>query len=114
MRFLVDECTGPNVAKWLKSQKHDVFSVFDDARGISDDLIIKKAYKENRILITNDKDFGEKVFRENHPHKGIILLRLDDDRWKNKIEILKQLLNNYSKDLANRFVVVTENKIRFT
>jgi len=28
MKFLVDECTGPGVASWLRDQNHDVFSVF--------------------------------------------------------------------------------------
>lgn len=27
MRFLVDECTGPKVAEWLRKQNHEVFSV---------------------------------------------------------------------------------------
>jgi len=40
MRFLVDERTGPAVARWLQSQGHDVFSVFDQANGMSDDDII--------------------------------------------------------------------------
>ena len=43
MRFLVDECTGPKVADWLRSQNFEVFSIFEEARGIKDDLIIKKA-----------------------------------------------------------------------
>ncbi len=63
MRFLVDECTGSNVAKWLKTQNHEVFSVFDEARGMTDEAIIEKCYSENWLLITNDKDFGEKVYR---------------------------------------------------
>ena len=54
MKFLVDECTGPTVAKWLRNQQYDVLSVFDDARGVSDDFIIQKDYKENRIIVTND------------------------------------------------------------
>jgi predicted nuclease of predicted toxin-antitoxin system len=73
MRFLVDECTGPKVAAWLR---HEVFSVFDEARGIEDDQVIQKAYDENWILITNDKDFGEKVYRERRTHRGIILCDL--------------------------------------
>jgi len=43
MRFLVDECTGPAVADWLRNQKHEVFSVFEEARGMDDDDIILKA-----------------------------------------------------------------------
>jgi|AFSR01.1.fsa_nt_gi hypothetical protein len=34
MRFLVDECTGPAVAQWLRAQKHEVFSVYEEARGM--------------------------------------------------------------------------------
>jgi rRNA-processing protein FCF1 len=44
--------------KGLRNQKHEVFSVFEEARGMDDDDIILKALEENWILITNDKDFG--------------------------------------------------------
>ena len=44
MRFLVDECTGARVARWLKEQGYEVFSVYEQARGITDELIIKKAF----------------------------------------------------------------------
>lgn len=48
MRFLVDECTGSGVAKWLRNQGYEVFSVFDEARGISDEQIIKKVWIERK------------------------------------------------------------------
>lgn len=88
MRFLVDECTGPAVAEWLRENNHEVFSVFDQARGIDDDTIMQKALDENWILITNDKDFGEKVFRDGRLHRGVILLRLEDERSVSKIKAL--------------------------
>ena len=75
MRFLVDECTGPAVAKWLLEQNHEVLSVYDKARGLDDELIIQKAFTENWILITNDKGFGEKIYRERYPHRGVILMQ---------------------------------------
>jgi predicted nuclease of predicted toxin-antitoxin system len=113
MRFLVDECTGPAVARWLREQKHEVFSVYEEARGIDDDDVIQKAYAENWILITNDKDFGEKVYRERRPHRGVVLLRLEDERAANKIETLRRLLERYASQLADHFVVVTETRVRF-
>ncbi len=113
MRFLVDECTGPKVAQWLQSLGHDVFSVYEVARGIPDDEVIRRAYEEVRILITNDKDFGEKVFREGRPHSGIILLRLEDERAQVKIQVLERLLSHYGEDIRDRFVVVTERYTRF-
>ena len=62
MRFLVDECTGSKVANWLHGENHEVFSVFDEARGMTDDEVLTKAFVESWILITNDKDFGEIIF----------------------------------------------------
>lgn len=113
MRFLVDECTGPKVAAWLRREGHEVFSVFDEARGIEDDEVIQKAYDENWILITNDKDFGEKVYRGRRPHRGIIFMRLDDERATNKIQVLRRLLELYPDRFEDQFVVVTETQVRF-
>ncbi len=113
MRFLVDECTGPAVARWLRDQSHEVFSVYEEARGTSDNDILDKAYSENWILITNDKDFGEKVYRETRPHHGVVFLRLQDERAVAKVEALGKLLQNYESQLADAFVVVTETLVRF-
>ncbi|HZS46729.1 MAG TPA: DUF5615 family PIN-like protein [Blastocatellia bacterium] len=113
MRFLVDECTGPRVAQWLSSQGHEVFSIYDDLRGATDEEIIKMAFSENRILITNDKDFGEKVYREQFPHRGVVFLRLSDERASNKIEVLSRLLEQYADQLSDNFVVVTQTRARF-
>jgi predicted nuclease of predicted toxin-antitoxin system len=112
MRFLVDECTGSAVAEWLRSLHHDVFSVYDEARGLDDESIIEKANFENYILITNDKDFGELVFRMKKPHKGVILIRLKNERYKNKIAVLRRVLELYSDKLADNFTVVTEKTVR--
>lgn len=113
MRFLVDECAGSKVADWLREQQHEVFSVFDEARGAEDDVILDKAFAENWILITADKDFGDMVYRQRLPHRGVIFMRLDDQRAVAKITVLKSLLETYSEQLVDHFVVVTETKVRF-
>ncbi len=113
MRFLVDECTGPAVAHWLRERSYDVFCVYDSARGLPDDEVLHKAYSENWILITNDKDFGEKVFRDRYPHRGVIFLRLEDERAASKIATLARLLEGYQDRLGDAFVVVSETHVRF-
>ena len=113
MRFLVDECTGPRVAKWLQDQGHEVFSIFERARGWNDADIIDKACVENWVLITNDKDFGEKVYRDGFSHHGVILLRLSDERFLSKVDALNRLLLNYEDKIVDAFVVVTEENVRF-
>lgn len=113
MRFLVDECTGPAVAKWLREQGHEVFSVYEEMRGADDEEVIRKACAGDWILVTNDKDFGEKIYREGHPHRGVILLRLTDERTATKIAVLRQLIRTYADRLPGQFVVVTETGVRF-
>jgi predicted nuclease of predicted toxin-antitoxin system len=113
MRFVVDECTGAAVANWLLSRQHEVFSVYQEARGLDDDEIIRKAFVENWILITNDRDFGEKVYRERRQHRGVVFLRLADERASVKIDIINKLIARFAEQLPNRFVVVTETQVRF-
>jgi len=113
MRFLVDECTGPAVAAWLRQQGHDVISVYDQIRGSDDDAVIQIAGEEKRILITNDKHFGEKVFRSGRVHHGVILLRLEDERFASKIAVLGRLLDSYATRIEGSFIVVSERRVRF-
>ena len=114
MRFVVDECTGPAVANWLLNQGHDVISIFDEHRGLGDDAILTLANTQNRILITNDKDFGEKIFREHRRHRGVIFLRLSNERYPNKIAVLERLLESYADRISEHFVVVSEDKLRIS
>lgn len=112
MRFLVDECTGPLVADWLRERGDDVLSIHDEAPGSGDTDVLKMAFSEGRILITNDKDFGEKVFRLRQDHCGVILLRLDDERPANKIDVLARLFETYGERLGGRFVVADGTRVR--
>ena len=77
-----------------------------------DDRVLEYAWQERRILVTNDRDFGDKVYRDGRPHAGILLLRLADDRAATKVRIITALLAAHSDQLAGRFVVVTERSIR--
>lgn len=80
---------------------------------MDDDAVVHKAFVEDWVLITNDKDFGDKVYRERRQHKGVILLRLDDERAASKINTIQRLLERYADRLADAFVVVTESGVRF-
>jgi predicted nuclease of predicted toxin-antitoxin system len=68
---------------------------------------------ERWILLTNDKDFGEKVYRDRHGHRGVVLLRLANEQAGNKIETLRRVLTIYAEQLVDRFVVATETRVRF-
>lgn len=90
-----------------------MYSIYDSARGMDDDDIIRMAFAETWILVTNDKDFGDKVYRERRPHRGIILMRLQDESAHIKIEVLLGLIERYPDQLVDRFIVLTEKRVRF-
>lgn len=114
MKFLVDECVGPTVARWLKQNNYDAISIYDGIPGIDDNSVLQKSLLESRILITSDKDFGEMIFKNKMQHCGIILLRLIDERPSNKIGVLDSILKNYAHELFGNFVVATERTVRIT
>jgi len=109
MRFLVDECTGKKLAKLLEKESHDVLFVGDVMPSASDDEVIRRAEKDNRILITDDRDFVELVFRLGKPTKGVILLRTGVNPEK-RLKALVKLLRNY--EIAEKFVVLKEDSVR--
>ena len=80
---------------------------------MTDDQLLTLAQSNGSILITNDSDFGELIFRERRLHSGVIFLRLSDERPANKIKLIENILENYSDRLPGKFVTVTETRIRF-
>ena len=76
MKFIADENLGLKVPKYLQGLGFDVVSVIEIAKSFPDVDILEISNKENRILITLDKDFGELVFKEELIHSGVIFLRL--------------------------------------
>ena len=114
MRVIVDECTGVVVARWLEGLGHDVLSIRDVSPRMQDVTILDRAARTDRIVITNDKDFGTLVYRDRLPHRGVILMRLPDARARTKIAALERALPQLSDDLSRCIVVVTETSVRVT
>jgi predicted nuclease of predicted toxin-antitoxin system len=67
MRFLADESCDGAVVRAMREAGHDVTSVRDTMRGASDRSVLDAALSERRLLLTEDKDFGELVFARGDP-----------------------------------------------
>lgn len=112
MKLLADENVGLEVVNNLRKNSHDVVSAIEEFPSEADIALLKKAFRQNRVLITSDKDFGELIYKQRLPHKGVILLRLVDETNKNKIRVLSNLFRKYTDELKGNFVVVTDALIR--
>jgi predicted nuclease of predicted toxin-antitoxin system len=112
LRFVVDESTGRGVTEWLRNAGHDVVCVTEAMPEARDSDILDMAVRDKRIVVTNDKDFGELVFRSGQPHVGILLFRLADESSGNRIRLAALTVEQYGTQLFGAFTVVTETAIR--
>jgi predicted nuclease of predicted toxin-antitoxin system len=115
MRFLLDQNAETRILLFLQNNGHDVTRIGrDHPRGLPDDEVLRIAHSEQRVLITNDRDFGELVFRQKYPHSGVIYFRLPlDTTAAQKIEWLGQILAHHSQDLG-KYIVVGPSRLRIT
>jgi len=112
MRFMVDESTGAAVVEYLRGTGHDVLAVSEVMLQADDQDILALAVREGRILITNDKDFGELVFRSGQAHRGVVLLRVRDESSMSRVRVLEAVLERYADQLSGHFTVATERSVR--
>lgn len=112
MRFLLDESVDARLQAYLQRDGHDVTSVRLDHRpGMPDHEVLAVAREEGRILLTNDRDFGELIFRQRLPHQGVILFRLQSVSLDAKLGALREVLLHHADQLGS-FLVVSEAGVR--
>lgn len=109
---LADECCDDGMVKYLREKGYDVLYIQESKSGITDSQVLSEAYQEKRILITEDKDFGELVYRLKKPVYGVILLRFNPLEKEKKIERIIDLITNHSSRLKGNFLVLDSEKTR--
>jgi predicted nuclease of predicted toxin-antitoxin system len=112
MKFLADENVEKVVVAVLRARGFDVLYLCEEFQSIPDEDIIELATQEGRILVTNDKDFGELVYLQQHVTEGIVLIRSRSEKGEAKAALVEALVNQHGDELLNRFVVVSEAGVR--
>ena len=112
LKFLVDVGVGKAVELFLKEQGHDTKTVRTIDPKMPDEEIIRLSLKEKRMIITMDKDFGELVYHYKRESCGVLLLRLEDATGSEKQEIVANILAKHSSDIANRYCVFQNGRLR--
>ena len=116
MRFLADECCDAALVHALRGDGHDVLYAVESLRGATDDELLTRAFTEGRILLTEDKDFGELVYRFQRRAHGIVLLRFDVADRALKIPRLRYWLEREARPdvvcLSNALLVGLARRIK--
>ena len=106
MKFLVDACISKFAVKDLRDAGFDISWVPEYGKDPGDEVIIDKAFNEDLILVTADKDFGELVFVFGKPHPAII--RLVDIPARDHGKYLLRLIETHKNDLEKKALITLE------
>ncbi len=112
MRWLADECINSALVDRLRGAGHDVLYVAESASGGTDAEVLQRANDEGRLLLTEDKDFGELVFRMEITAPGLVLLRIDPEKHLLKWNRLEAAVAHFGGRLFGRYLVIEEARFR--
>ncbi len=95
----------------LTSLGHDVVSALERDPRATDEALLALANEEQRVLVTEDKDFGELVFVHRLPHQCII--RFVDMEVAEKAASMRELLKFHADAMREgAIIVVTRRRVR--
>ena len=112
MDIVADEGIDRQIVETLRSKGHSVFYVKEEMPGVIDEEVLQTANEKGCILITQDKDFGELVFRTKLLHQGIILIRLSGLKPIEKANLVATTIETYQTEIINVFVVINKNQVK--
>jgi predicted nuclease of predicted toxin-antitoxin system len=112
IKFIFDVGVSKKAELYLREKGFDILSIREINHSMKDLDILNLAVKEQRIIVTMDKDFGELVFNSKFNHSGVLLLRMEDAGWQQKIEVLSEIFLTHSAELIGNFSVYQDKKLR--
>lgn len=111
--IVADECVEEEIIERLRDNNIRILSIRESHSGIKDVEVLAIAVEDSAFLLTEDKDFGELVFRLHLPHNGILLVRFpneyDPDIKAQKV--VKTILEKF-EEIDGFFAVLDENRLR--
>ncbi|HEY8782186.1 MAG TPA: DUF5615 family PIN-like protein [Mucilaginibacter sp.] len=115
MRFLLDMGISYQVAQWLNSIGHDAIHLSNEGQHTLEDyLIVEKAIREDRTILTADMDFGQILAFTKSSSVSVIQFRLFDLSPGAIISKLNIIFDKFSEEMTADPVIITiqEHKMR--
>jgi predicted nuclease of predicted toxin-antitoxin system len=112
MKILANENFPRPAVERLRQRGHDVFWARTEMPGAEDDVVLERAPRDGRLVVTFDRDFGELAFYRGLPAAcGVVLFRIQlrSVEWVTErvVTTLESPVN-----WAGQFVVVEDGRTR--
>lgn len=114
MRLVADENCDFSVVTDLRLAGYDVASITEQMAGADDERVIDFARSQRRLLLTEDKDFGQLVFAAAKQNSGVILIRYPSSARSALTTAVLKLLSDNGENLYSRFAVLEPGRVRIT
>ena len=112
MNFVADESVDHPIVIELRQLGHHVLAIAEEAPRSDDTEVLQRARALDAILLTNDKDFGELVYRQRLHSAGILLLRLSGLSREAKIEAVVSAIREHGRQVKGMFAVLSPGQLR--
>ena len=113
MHFTADESLEGTLVERLRADGHPVDYVAETTAGDPDPRVLAAAVRADTVLVTNDTDFGELVFKDGLPSPGVLLLRFPKVSAAAKETIVMAFIAARAAELPGRFCVLNVAGPRF-
>jgi predicted nuclease of predicted toxin-antitoxin system len=112
VKLLADECCDARIVQALRQAGHDVLYVAESLASETDASVLQAAHEQDRLLYTEDADFGVLVVRQQLPCRGVILLRVHPAEWQVRLRRLLEELERLGQRLKGSFTVIDTERTR--
>jgi predicted nuclease of predicted toxin-antitoxin system len=112
MMLLADESVDRQIVERLRQDSHDTLYVAELSPSITDVQVLQEANNRSAVLLTEDKDFGELVYRLGQVHAGVVLIRLAGLPSLTKADIVAKVLHDHRAELPGAFSVISPGAVR--
>lgn len=91
---------------------YDTAAIAEIAPAVSDDVVFARAVAEDRLLLSEDKDFGRFAAAEEEL-SGVVLLRFEARARALIVQAAVDLFASQGDNLRGRFAVLEPGRVRF-
>lgn len=113
MKFLADENFPLPSVHALSVAGHDVAAVVLESPGASGELVLERAVREDRILLTFDRDYGRLLYQQGAVSPGgIVYFRFVPSSLEEPAEYLLALLERSVPSLPGMLTVAERDRVR--
>lgn len=110
--FFTDECFSGRIVGALRDAGFDIVRTVDVCPSGDDQIVLAEAYAQDRVLLTEDYDFGELCIRFGLPTHGVVIIAVKGLSATSQGARVVQALSDLGDRVRGAFVTIEPARVR--